>query len=187
VDEQLAAARRTVQSQEAELRELQEQCAARGQTVEAVRQDLESLRLAAREVSVRLQTALEQFAASGFELDALRAEMPEDAEANSWEERLAQLAGRIERLGPINLASIDELKEQTERKGYLDAQLADLNDALNTLENAIRRIDRETRTRFKETFDRVNVGCRSSFRSCSGAGTPTWNSSRTTCSRPASP
>jgi chromosome segregation protein len=170
VDAQLAAARRTVQAQEAELRELQEQCASRGQTVEAVRQDLESLRLAAREVSVRLQTALEQFAISGFELDALRAEMPEDAEANSWEERLAQLAGRIERLGPINLASIDELKEQTERKGYLDAQLADLNDALNTLENAIRRIDRETRTRFKETFDRVNVGMQELFPKLFGGG-----------------
>jgi chromosome segregation protein len=170
VDEQLAAARRTVQSQEAELRELQEQCAARGQTVETVRQDLESLRLAAREVSVRLQTALEQFAASGFELDALRAEIPEDAEANSWEERLTQLAGRIERLGPINLASIDELKEQTERKSYLDAQLADLNDALNTLENAIRRIDRETRTRFKETFDRVNAGMQELFPKLFGGG-----------------
>jgi chromosome segregation protein len=115
----------------------------------------------------------------------LRAELPEEADVSAWEERLAQLSGRIERLGPINLASIDELKEQSERKGYLDAQLADLNDALNTLENAIRRIDRETRTRFKETFDRVNAACRKSFRSCSAAATRTCSWNPRTCWRPA--
>ena len=170
VEEQLAAARRKVQVVEAELRELQEQRLTRDQTVAAVREELEGMRLAAREVAVRLQTAAEQFAATGFELEILRTELAEEAGIPAWEERLAQLAARIERLGPINLASIDELKEQTERKGYLDAQLADLNDALNTLENAIRRIDRETRTRFKETFDRVNVGMQELFPRLFGGG-----------------
>jgi chromosome segregation protein len=170
VEEHLAAARRKVQSIEAELRELQEQRTAHSQVVEESRQELEGLRLAAREVSVRLQTAFEQFAATGFELETLREELPEEAEAATWEQRLAHLAGRIDRLGPINLASIDELKEQSERKGYLDAQLADLNDALNTLENAIRRIDRETRMRFKETFDRVNAGMQEIFPRLFGGG-----------------
>ena len=59
-------------------------------------------------------------------------------------------------MGPINLAAIDEYAEQSERKTYLDAQLADLNEALATLENAIRKIDSETRTRFKSTFELVN-------------------------------
>lgn len=170
IEEQLAAARRKVQALEAGLRELQEQRTARDQSVNAVREELEGVRLAAREVTVRLQTAAEQFAATGFELETLRAELAEEAGIGAWEERLAQLAARIERLGPINLASIDELKEQTERKGYLDAQLADLNDALNTLENAIRRIDRETRTRFKETFDRVNAGMQELFPRLFGGG-----------------
>ena len=170
VDETLAAARRKVQGLEAELRELQEQRATRDQVVDRVREELETLRLSAREVSVRLQTAVEQFAATGFELETVRAELPEEADITGWEERAAQLAARIERLGPINLASIDELKEQTERKTYLDAQLADLNDALNTLENAIRRIDRETRSRFKETFDRVNAGMQELFPRLFGGG-----------------
>jgi chromosome segregation protein len=170
VEEKLAAARRVLQSVEAELRDLQERRTARNQVVEETRQTLEELRLAAREVSVRLQTAVEQFAATGFELEALRAELPAEAEASAWEERLAHLAGRIERLGPINLASIDELQEQSERKVYLDAQLADLNDALNTLENAIRRIDRETRMRFKDTFDRVNAGMQEIFPKLFGGG-----------------
>ena len=170
VEASLAAARRTVQAVEDELRELQDQRSARDQVVERVREELEGLRLSAREVTVRLQTAVEQFAATGFELEALRAELPESAEPSAWEEQISQLAARIERLGPINLASIDELKEQSERKQYLDAQLADLNDALGTLENAIRRIDRETRTRFKETFDRVNAGMQELFPRLFGGG-----------------
>jgi chromosome segregation protein len=170
IEEHLADARRKVQALEAGLREMQEQRALRSEAVDEVRQALEGLRLTAREVSVRLQTATEQFAATGFELETLRGELPEEANAAAWEERLAQLSGRIERLGPINLASIDELKEQTERKVYLDAQLTDLNDALGTLENAIRRIDRETRTRFKETFDRVNVGMQENFPRLFGGG-----------------
>ena len=170
IEEQLAEARRNVQALEAGLREMQEQRALRSAGVDEVRQVLEGLRLTAREVSVRLQTATEQFVATGFELESLRGELPEEADATAWDERLAQLSGRIERLGPINLASIDELKEQSERKGYLDAQLADLNDALSTLENAIRRIDRETRTRFKETFDRVNVGMQEIFPRLFGGG-----------------
>jgi chromosome segregation protein len=170
VEEQLLEARRHVQALEAELRALQERRLSADQAVEEVRGGLDSVRLAARETSVRLQTAMEQFAATGFELDPLKAEMPEDAAVPVWEQRLQELAAKIERLGPINLASIDELREQTERKGYLDAQLADLNDALATLENAIRKIDRETRARFKETFDRVNDGMQELFPRLFGGG-----------------
>jgi len=169
-EERLAAARRKVQELEAELRDLQESRAARDRAVDVNRQELEAMRLSAREVSVRLQTAMEQFAATGFELEALRGELATDADVPRWEERLSQLTARIERLGPINLASIDELKEQTERKTYLDAQLADLNEALSTLENAIRRIDRETRKRFQETFDRVNAGMQELFPKLFGGG-----------------
>jgi chromosome segregation protein len=170
IDERLAAARRKVQSLDTELRELQEQRMARDQVVDRLRGELEGLRLVAREVSVRLETAIEQFAATGFELEAVRNELPAEADIGAWDERLTQLSVRIERLGPINLASIDELKEQSERKSYLDAQLADLNDALNTLENAIRKIDRETRSRFKDTFDRVNIGMQEIFPRLFGGG-----------------
>ena len=170
VEAELAAARRKVQALEAELRELQEQRNVKDQAVDAAREVLEGMRLAAREVSVHRETIAEQLAATGFELDVLRSELPGDAQVASWEARLAQLAERIERLGPINLASIDELKEQSERKTYLDAQLTDLNDALATLENAIRKIDRETRARFKETFDNVNTGMQEIFPRLFGGG-----------------
>ncbi len=76
----------------------------------------------------------------------------------------------LEKLGQVNLAAIDELKEQTERKDYLDRQFADLNSALQTLDEAMRRIDKETRTRFEETFDRVNAGMKEKFPRLFGGG-----------------
>jgi chromosome segregation protein len=83
---------------------------------------------------------------------------------------MERIAARIQRLGPINLAAIDEFAEQSQRKTYLDAQNADLTEALETLENAIRKIDRETRTRFQETFDKVNNGLQSMFPRLFGGG-----------------
>ena len=72
--------------------------------------------------------------------------------------------------GQVNLAAIDELKEQTERKEYLDRQFADLTDALETLEQAMRKIDKETRARFQDTFDRINAGLQEKFPRLFGGG-----------------
>ncbi len=74
------------------------------------------------------------------------------------------------RLEPVNLAAISEYEEQSQRKAYLDAQSTDLNTALETLETAIRKIDTETRARFKETFDRVNTGLQELFPRLFGGG-----------------
>jgi chromosome segregation protein len=62
------------------------------------------------------------------------------------------------------------LKEQSERKEYLDRQYTDLTDALETLEQAMKRIDKETRTRFEETFDRINAGLKEKFPRLFGGG-----------------
>jgi chromosome segregation protein len=96
--------------------------------------------------------------------------LPPEAEEAAWQAQLERIAAHIQRLGPINLAAIDEHRVQSERKNYLDAQNADLVEALETLENAIRKIDRETRTRFKETFDKVNNGLQELFPRVFGGG-----------------
>jgi len=88
----------------------------------------------------------------------------------AWESRVEGLASRIQRLGPINLAAIDEFQEQSERMAYLNSQHDDVSKSLATLEEAIRKIDRETRTRFKETFDRVDVGFKELFPKLFGGG-----------------
>jgi chromosome segregation protein len=103
-------------------------------------------------------------------LEAVVGELSEDADSATWEEKLEKLERRINRLGPINLAAIDEFKQQSERKEYLDAQNADLTQALETLETAIRKIDRETRARFKDTFDKVNQGLGRLFPQVFGGG-----------------
>lgn len=69
---------------------------------------------------------------------------------------IARLNAEIELLGPVNLAALEELKSASERKGFLDAQSGDLTEAIQTLEDAIRRIDRETREQLQETYDAVN-------------------------------
>ena len=78
--------------------------------------------------------------------------LSEEATEAGWTERLGQIAARIERLGPINLVAIEEFEEASNRKGYLDKQYEDLVQALTTLEEAIHKIDRETRLRFKENL-----------------------------------
>ena len=72
--------------------------------------------------------------------------------------------------GPINLAAIEEYEEESKRKVYLDAQHADLTEALQTLETAIAKIDKETRARFKETYDKVDAGFRARFPRLFGGG-----------------
>src|SRR5262249_36165934 len=104
----------------------------------------------------RKQNHLEQIAEASFILETLLAEMPPEANEIDWQQRLEQVDGRIQRLGAINLAAIDEYNTQLERKTYLDSQDKDLCEALETLEEAIRKIDRESRTRLRETFDRAN-------------------------------
>jgi chromosome segregation protein len=93
-----------------------------------------------------------------------------DADVGAWELQLAETRADVEKLGSVNLAAIDELRDHTQRKEYLDSQFADLNSALQTLEEAMRRIDKETRTRFEDTFERINVGLREKFPRLFGGG-----------------
>jgi len=80
------------------------------------------------------------------------------------------LGQQIERLGAINLTAIEEYKTQTERMNFLNAQHADLMEALQTLELAISKIDKESRHRFKETFDKINGGLQEKFPKLFGGG-----------------
>ncbi len=112
----------------------------------------------------------EQLKKDNFVLDAVLAILPEDAEEQHWKAELEKIANRIQRLGAINLAAIDEYALQSERKTYLDAQDEDLREALETLSSAIRKIDRETKARFKETYDKVNNGLQELFPKVFGGG-----------------
>jgi chromosome segregation protein len=170
IDESLRSARERVESAETLVRELEATRVEKEQSVDGERAQLETLRLEAQEVLVRRKTVEEQFAALGQQLQAVLERISDDALAEEWEEKLAAMERRINRLGPINLAAIEEHDQQAERKEYLDAQHADLAEALATLAAAIQKIDRETRTRFKETFEKVNEGLGTMFPRLFGGG-----------------
>jgi chromosome segregation protein len=170
VEQELASARRQVEEVDNELRALDQDRMRIEQVVDAARSEVTEAEMALREVRVRREGVAEQLEQTEFQLDALLEGLDDSASIELWEEKLEKVRRRIDRLGPINLAAIDEFKEQSERKEYLDSQLADLTDALETLEAAIRKIDRETRSRFRETYENVNAGFQRLFPKLFGGG-----------------
>jgi len=170
VEQELTDARRSVDEADMAVREQEQERLSREAAVEAARESLEQVRMHAQESRVRRESLMEQFVATRLDLQEVRGQLPPEASVGEWEGSLTGLREKIERLGAVNLASIDELKEQTERKEYLDRQFTDLTDALGTLDEAIKKIDRETRSRFQDTFDRVNTGLQEKFPRLFGGG-----------------
>jgi chromosome segregation protein len=170
VETALTEARRTAEQTEHRVRALTGQRSGAEEAVQTARSSLEDVRLAWQALDVRRTTVAEQLVAEGFVIAELIEGLPDDASIAGWEEELERMDRRIQRLGPINLAAIDEFKVQSERKEYLDAQNEDLVKALTTLEGAIRKMDIETRTRFKETFDKVNIKLQQLFPKLFGGG-----------------
>jgi chromosome segregation protein len=170
VERELAEARRALEGADGQVRELDLSRQKAEAMADSARAAHAEVSLGMQETRVRRESLAEQFAATQFDLERVTAALPEDAAVVTWDQELAEVTERIERLGAVNLASIDELQEQTERKEYLDRQFADLSDALSTLEQAIRKIDRETRARFQDTFDRINSGLKDKFPRLFGGG-----------------
>ena len=140
------------------------------QRVNQQRQQLESLRLDAEGHRIRANNMLELLQEQQVQLKQVLEQLATDADEQSLQTELDKTTDAIGRLGAINLAAIDEYQQQAERKSYLDSQHQDLTDALETLETAIRKIDRETRQRFKDTFERVDQGLRTLFPKVFGGG-----------------
>ncbi|HXY97010.1 MAG TPA: chromosome segregation protein SMC [Steroidobacteraceae bacterium] len=170
VEAELAVARAALEEADASLRALDEQRSAAEQRVGVAREAVEAARLAAQETHVRRAALAEQFAETRCDLAEVLAGLAAEASVAAWEQTLAETRAEVEKLGQVNLAAIDELKDQTQRKEYLDRQFADLTDALDTLAEAMKRIDRETRTRFEDTFERINAGLRDKFPRLFGGG-----------------
>ena len=170
-EKSLNTARDHVESAETLLRQSEQQRGAVEKQVETERGKLDELRMQARETLVRRSTIEEQLSEGEHSLEQVLAELPEEATEAKWDEEVAHMERRIVRLGPINLAAIDEFNQESERKAYLDSQNDDLVQALDTLQQAIRKIDRETRSRFKDTYEKVNAGLADMFPRLFGGGT----------------
>jgi len=169
-EDALNFARTVLDELEQTLRTLEKQRHSLEEEAQGLRETLERLRMEWQAIEVRCQTVQENLAQTGKTLEQIVQAIPPEATESDWALALEQVTKRIERLGAINLAAIEEFESESERKNYLDAQHADLTEALQTLEEAIRKIDKETRARFKETFEQVNTEFQALFPRLFGGG-----------------
>ena len=163
-------ARMALEAANARLRSLEMQRATTENNTLAVRNLLEKAKLDCQALDIRRQGLIEQLQEQQLSLKEVLEHLPEDANAEQWQQELEDITSAIARLGAVNLTAIDEYKIQSERQVYLAEQNDDLEKALATLESAIAKIDRETRTRFKETFDKMNAGLADLFPKVFGGG-----------------
>lgn len=166
----LAQARATLDGIDHRLRQDEQTRQQRDQQALAQREAIAQRRLDQQALVLKaeqLSGAVEQ---AGLVLQAVLETLPEAADAAEWEAAVQQIEGRMRRLEPVNLAAIQEYGEASTRSEYLQAQNADLSAALDTLEEAIGKIDRETRGRFKDTFDKVNAGVQELYPRLFGGG-----------------
>lgn len=124
--------------------------------LEGLTQSLSTLKLRREGIKGQANSQLEALQEQQIILSEILGNLPAEGMPDKWQSDLDQIRQKIVRLGAINLAAIEEFEQQSERKSYLDHQDDDLNKGLATLEEAIRKIDKETRSRFKTTFDSVN-------------------------------
>ncbi|QFU00498.1 Chromosome partition protein Smc [Halomonas sp. THAF5a] len=139
--------------------------------LEGIRERLQESRMQVQALALKAETQDEQLAELNHDAATLAEHLDPNATESAWQTRLEEVGERIRRLGAINLAAIEEYDQQAERRDYLEAQHAELSEALETLDRAIRRIDQETRTRFRDTFERVNNGLQGLFPRVFGGGT----------------
>jgi chromosome segregation protein len=159
-----AAAEEGLREARSRLDELAQQLRTNDERRLVLERDLEPRRQKITELQLKEQAA--RLAADQFALQLAEAKADETAlgvklsagvKANALQAEIARLAQEIASLGAVNLAALDELTTSRERKSFLDAQSTDLRSAITTLEDAIRKIDRETRDMLQQTFDQVNA------------------------------
>lgn len=131
---------------------------------------IQNLQMENQAIAVRQTTIQEQLQEQNWVLEELCQSLNPEATLEEWAKHLDSIATKLQRLGAINLAAIDEYQVVNERKTYLDKQQADLNEALDILKNAIQKIDKETRTKFAETFTKVNENFQELFPRIFGGG-----------------
>ncbi|EIC29617.1 MULTISPECIES: chromosome segregation protein SMC [Methylomicrobium] len=170
LDKQLKTQRALQEQVEADISRFSQEQVRLQNALEKRKEALDKIRYELQESRVRQQTVNEQLTEIEADADEVLKQLREGAEESAWKQKVDELARQIERLGAINLTAIEEFKAQTERMNFLNAQHADLTEALQTLELAISKIDKESRLRFKETFDKINGGLQEKFPKLFGGG-----------------
>ena len=168
--EQLHQARSSLNAAQQSTRLAQEALMAAERQLEGARKAVEGRRLTVQAIVLRLEGPARIVGEAGEDAVAHALEPLAGVDAEGVQGRLDDCRGRIARLGAVNLAALEEFEEARQRRDYLDAQHADLTEALATLEAAMAKMDRETRGRFRETFEAVNAKLGETFQRLFGGG-----------------
>ena len=153
----LADARHELDQITQQLRQLEEMRMGNERSLQPQRDRITEMQLKEQAARLNQEQFAEALAATGAVESELAEKLTPDMKPQYLQGEVTRLTNAISALGAVNLAAVDELAQATERKRYLDSQNNDLQEAINTLEDAIHRIDRETRELLQDTFDRVNT------------------------------
>lgn len=156
VEDELSLMRDKVAEFDQGMRAVEQGQAAHEQKINKLRELLESTKMSWQALSVRRENTLEKLKNIEQSIEDILANTPPEANEAEWAKELSDIEQRIVRLGAINLAAIEEFDAAKTRKDYLDAQYTDLTEALEMLDSAIKKIDKETRAKFQETFEKIN-------------------------------
>ncbi|QGZ61342.1 chromosome segregation protein SMC [Paraburkholderia acidisoli] len=155
-EETLRAARAELDDLSAKLRAADETRLTAERALQPLRDRITELQLKEQAARLNGEQFVEQLQAAGVDEAALQEKLSPDMKPAYLQGEVTRINNAITALGPVNMAALDELAAAKERKTFLDAQSADLTSAIETLEDAIRKIDQETRTLLQGTFDEVN-------------------------------
>jgi chromosome segregation protein len=154
-EEALAAARNLLAERDTQLVELERQRMQCDHGLHPLRDKLEQARLAEQEARLYFEQCMQWL--QGVDEEALQLQLPKPSSPKALESQSAELQEQMDALGAVNMAAVEQLASENERAAYLDSQALDLNTAIATLEDAIHRIDKETRGKLQHTFDEVNT------------------------------
>ena len=169
-EKQLGEARNAVEAAAGALRELEEAKLQAETRAAPLREKVGELRLKEQAAQINYDQFATQLAEAGADERLLAAEAEGAPRASSLQGEITRITQAIAELGAVNLAALEELRSSRERKTFLDSQSSDLEEAVTTLEDAIRRIDRESRELLRETFDTVNGHLGTLFPTLFGGG-----------------
>jgi chromosome segregation protein len=156
-EEALAQARDVLEATESQLKAVEEERMTSEQKLGPLRDRINEVKLKEQEARINEEQYAQQLVEAAANEEVLAQNVEKGQRSGSLQSEINRLNDEIKSLGAVNLAALEELEAGRERKTYLDAQSTDLTSAMTTLEDAIRRIDRETRERLQTTFDEVNA------------------------------
>ena len=170
VEDKLLESRKAIEECNASIHKIEREKIEKEQAAITLRELLENLRLERQASKIEQSNIEEQVKDLQGDLSKIRENLEQDKSVETYSSDLEAIELKISRLGAINLAAMEEYDQESKRKDLLDEQHNELMEALETLEKAITKIDKETRTTFKDTFDKLNNSLSQSFPKLFGGG-----------------